>query len=75
MKTKELVRERARKYGPATWSRGTKQIDGAFATPYVDCCGSRFLPFWYGMGYHRAIVVDIPHQSLLGDQVFKVVRM
>ena len=58
---KDLVRERALKYGPATWFRGTKQIDGVFATTDVDFCGDRFLPFWSGMGDHKSVVVDIPH--------------
>ena len=62
---KDLVRERARKDGPATWFRGTKQIEGTFKTPDVDCSGASFLPFWSGMGHHKAVVVDIPHQSLL----------
>ena len=74
LKIKDLVMERERKEGPDTWFRVTKQIEGAFATPNVDCCGSRVLPFWFSMGGHKAIVVDIPYQSLLVEQVLKVVR-
>ena len=50
LKMKDLFRERARKYGPATWFRGNNQIDGAFATPGVDCCRARFINSWSGMG-------------------------
>ena len=71
---KDLVRERACKDGPATCFCSTNQIDGAFDTPGVECCGARFLPFWYRIDNHRAVVVYIPHQYLLGDQVLKVVR-
>ena len=39
----------------------------------MDWCESRFLPFWYGMGDHRAVVYKIPHYSILGEQVLKVV--
>ena len=74
LKMKDLVRERAHKEGPATWFRGTKQIYGTFASSDVDCCGDRFLTFCSGIGYHKDVVVDIPHQSLLGKQVLKVLR-
>ena len=68
LKMKDLVRERALKDSPYTWFLGAKQIDSAFATLDVDCCGVRFIPFWSGMGDHRAVVVDIPRHSLLGEQ-------
>ena len=74
LKMKCLVRERAGKDGPATWFRGTNQIYCVFTTPDVDLCGAMVLPFWYGTGDHKAVVVDIPHQSLLGEQVLKVLR-
>ena len=71
---KDLTRESSRKYGPATWFRGTKWLDGVFVTPDVDYYGSRFIPYWSGMGYNEAAVVEIPHQSLFVQQVLKVVR-
>ena len=74
LKMKFLVRERAGKDGPATWFRGTNQIYCVFTRPDVDLCGAMVLPFWYGTGDHKAVVVDIPHQSLLGEQVLKVFR-
>lgn len=43
--------------------RGTEQIDGIFATSDVDVMGARFLPFWSGIGDHRASVIDVPLQS------------
>ena len=73
-KMKDLFRKKARKDVSSTWFCSTKQIDGAFSTPYVDCWGARLISFWSGMGYHKAVVVDIPHQYLLGDQVLKVVH-
>ena len=71
---RDAVRARTGTPGPATWFRGRNQIDGAFATQNVDCCGARFLPFWAGIGDHRAVVIDIPLQSLVGEQLLKVVR-
>ena len=73
LKMKDLVREISWKYIRAIWFCGTKQIEGAFSTPDVECCGDRFLPFCSCMKYHRAVVVKIPHQSLLGEQVLNVV--
>ena len=40
----------------------------------MDCCGSMFLLFWYGMGDHKSVMVNITHQSILVEQVLKVVR-
>ena len=73
LKMKDIVRERAHKDGPDTCFCGTKQIEGTFSTPYMDCCGDRFLPFWSGMRDNKYLVVDIPHQYLLVEQVLKVV--
>ena len=74
MGLRDLVHERTQTAGPATWFRGRHQIDGVFATAGVECHGARFLPFWAGIGDHRAIVVDIPLQSLIGEQLLKIVR-
>ena len=71
---RDLVETRTGKGGPATWFRGRHQIDGAFATSDIDCTGARFLPFWYGIGDHRAVVIDIPMQSLIGEQLLRVAR-
>ena len=66
LKIKDLVIERARKYGLATWCRATKHIDSAFATPDMEFYGARFILFCYGTGGNTDVVVDIPHQYLLG---------
>ena len=71
---KDLVGERARKDDPDTWFYSTKQIDGAFAAPYVDFYGARFIPFWSVMGDHNYVAVEVTHQSLLGDKVLKMFR-
>ena len=71
---RELVRERTNQPGPSTHSSGQYQIDGVFATVEIDCAGARFLPFWSGIGDHRALVVDIPQQVLYGEQLLRIVR-
>ena len=72
LKMKDLVRERACKDGPSTWFCGTMQINGTFSTPDVDFYGSSLLPFWYSMRYLKAVLVEVPHQYLLGEQVLQV---
>ena len=74
LKMKDLVRERECTDVLEKWCRGTKHIDGAFATTDVDFWGDRFIPFCFGIRDHRAVLVDITHQSLLEEQVLKVVR-
>ena len=71
---RDLVKDRTHNVGPNTHFSGQHQIDGAFATEDIDCSGARFLPFWTGIGDHRAIVVDIPHQILFGEQLLRIVR-
>ena len=73
MKLRDLVEETTKKPGPSTHHRGTRQLDGAFASEDVDCIGARFLPLWTIMGDHRGIVIDIPDQILYGEQLLKVV--
>ena len=71
---RDLVHDRTNQPGPHTWFNGKHQIDGVFATVEIDCVGARFLPFWVGIGDHRALVVDIPQQILYGEQLLRIVR-
>ena len=75
LNTKDLVKERARKDISVTWFQSNKQIESTFDTPDMEYCGARLLTFWYGMGDNKYVVLDIPHQSLLGEQVLKVIHL
>ena len=70
----DAVRLRSQLPGPHTFTRGTRQIDGAWITPDVDVAAACFLPFYFGVGDHRAILLDIPQHCLLGGSVHKIVR-
>ena len=69
-----LIRESTKTKGHPTHQTGSHQIDGVYASSDIDCVGARFLPFCSGIGDHRAIVIDIPGQVLLGEQRLKIVR-
>ena len=73
-KLKDLIQERTGTKGPNTYHSGKNQIDGVYVSEEVDCTGARYLPFWSGIGDHRAIVIDIPHQVLFGEQLLTIQR-
>jgi len=60
--------------GPATFVRGTRQIDGAWITLDIDGEAARFLPFFFGVGDHRGLIFDIPKHSLLGGDIHRISR-
>ena len=74
LKLRDLVRERTSQDGPNTHHCGSEQIDGVWASDGLDCAGARFLPFWWGAGDHRAMVVDIPWSSLIGKKLLQIPR-
>ena len=59
---------------PATWFRGRRQIDGAFLSQGLQCSKARYLPFWAGIGDHRVMVLDIPHQILYGEEKLHIAK-
>ena len=71
---RDAVLHRTQVSGPATFIRGQRQIDGAWVTPDINIRSARFLPFFFGVGDHRAIVLDIPIYSILGGDIHKISR-
>lgn len=72
---KDAVKRRTRKAGPATYFRGTKEIDGIFLTDDVDCTAARFLPSHFsGVRDHRGVIIEVPYQSLIGTNIHRIVR-
>ena len=70
----DAVRLKSNAPGPPTFVRGRRQIDGAWVTPDVNVERACFLPFFFGVGDHRAIIVDIPIHSLLGGDIHTIAR-
>ena len=50
----------------------THQIDGTFTSLYIDYTGAKLIPFFHGIGHHRAIVFDILHHVIFGGKLHKL---
>ncbi len=58
----------------ATFVRGSKPIDGIWISSDIDISNACVMPFGYGVGDHRAFILDIPIESLVGINPVKIVR-
>ena len=58
--------------GPATFVRGSRQIDAAWVTLDIEISAACFLPFFFGVGDHQAILLDIPQHSLIGGTIHQI---
>ena len=58
----------------ATFFRGSKPIDGVWATSDVVVTGACVMPVGYGVGDHRMFVVDFLTSSLVGSTPPRIVR-
>jgi hypothetical protein len=59
----------------ATYFRGTKPIDGVWATNDLQVVGACVMPAGYGIGDHRMFVVDFRVDSIVGMTPPKIVRL
>ena len=71
---RDVVSHRCSEPGPATFVRGSRQIDAMWATPDLEIKRACFLPFHFAMGDHRGLVVDISQTSLLGKSLHRISR-
>ena len=58
----------------ATFFRGSHPIDGLWASADLDISNACVMPFGYGVGDHRAFILDIPLESLVGINPVRIVR-
>jgi hypothetical protein len=63
-----------RPVGP-TFFRGTKPIDGVWATKDIQVVNACVMPAGFGVGDHRMFIVDFATQSIVGASPPKVVRV
>ena len=56
---KDAVKSRNNTLGPITFIRGTKKIDGCQVTEDIGVSKALFLSFYFGIGDHRGLVVDV----------------
>ena len=75
LKIQEMVRQRTGTRSPYTYFRGSQPIDGAWCTDEIEMTEARLMPYCFGVGDHRAVIIDITEQSIYGDQTFKIVRL
>jgi hypothetical protein len=57
----------------ATFFRGSKPIDGLWASSNLEISNACVMPFGYGVGDHRAFILDITLESLIGENPTKIV--
>ena len=60
LQMKDMIKQRTGVPGSPTFIRGKRQIDGAWMTPDIIVNRACFLPFFFGVGDHRAILLDVP---------------
>ena len=70
----DAIQLRSQLPGPPIFVQGSRQIDGAWVTPDIDITSACFLPFYFGVGDHMGLILDIPQQSLIGGTLHKIVR-
>ena len=58
----------------ATFFRGSKPIDGLWVSNDLDISNACVMPFGYGIGNHQAFILDIPIESLVGENPVKIVH-
>ena len=71
---KEVVGSFTGKQICPTFFRGSKPIDGVWATSEVLIAGACVMPAGFGIGDHRLFVVDILTSSLVGNNPIRVMR-
>lgn len=58
--------------GPNTFHIGLEQVDGIWITQDLLVSSACFSPFWFGIGDHRSIILDILSSSVLGDTLVTI---
>ena len=71
---KEVILETTGVRTGATFFRGSNPIDGVWASADLDISNACVMPFGYGVGDHRAFIIDIPLESLVGIHPARIVR-
>jgi hypothetical protein len=71
---REAVLQHTGSHPGATFFRESKPIDGFWVTTNLDVSNASVMPFGYGVGDHRAFIVDILIESLVGINPVKIVH-
>jgi hypothetical protein len=57
-----------------SWFRGKHQIEGVWFSPELQAQNSMLLPFGFGVGDHRMIIIDVPTKQLIGTELPAIQR-
>ena len=68
----DAVKLRTNKNGPNTFFIGSAQVDGIWITQDLLVSSACFLPFWFRVGDHRCIIVDLLSSSVIGDTLVTI---
>jgi hypothetical protein len=71
---KEVVGEFTGKSIGSTFFRGSKPIDGVWATSNITISNAAIMPVGYGIADHRLFVIDLMAADIIGSTPPKVVR-
>jgi hypothetical protein len=71
---REVILETTDVQTGATFFRGSHPIDGLWASADLDISNACVMPFGYGVGDHRAFILDIPLESLVGINPMRISR-
>ncbi len=58
----------------ATFFQGSRPIDGLWVSKDLNISNACVMPFGFGMGNHRAFILDIPLESSVGASPIKIVN-
>ncbi len=58
----------------ATFFRGSRPINGMWVSSNLKISNACVMPFGYGIGDHRAFILDIPIESLVGVDPVKIAQ-
>ena len=71
---RDTIRDRIGNRKFPTWFRGQEQIDAIWTSEEIEVDSMTYLPFFFSIGDHRGIVMDIPEEMLLGNKMIQIER-
>ena len=71
---RDVIKYKSKMPGPPTFVRDTRQIDAVQITKDIEIDAACFTPFYFGIGDHRGIIIDIPKTSLTGGENKNICR-
>jgi hypothetical protein len=71
----EAIVQHTRTSPGATFFRGSKLIDRLWISRDLNISNVCVMPFEYGVGNHRAFILNVPIESLVGVNPVKIVQL